>query len=330
MRTFFAIAGLAFAAVLSPPSLAQVGGAGGWSLTSTSPVTIQRGGETVAVYHHGGEEAKPFFYPLYGPTGANMTRHWPQTALREGEADDHIHHRGIWFGLGNVNGLDFWHFPGTKQDKVSGRIEHRAVKKIQANAERFAFTTTSDWIEDETGATVCRDIREFTLHHDAAGNLLLDATITLEASEGEVLICDDKEGFWSIRVPATMRLVGPVAGGEIRNSEGIEGRAAWGKRARWVQYRGPDESGKTAGIAILDHPSNLRHPTWWHARHYGLFTANPFGQGNFEKEASDDAGNYLIPAGESIRFRYRTIFSNETDHPVDMEAAFREFAASDE
>jgi hypothetical protein len=76
----------------------------------------------------------------------------------------------------------------------------------------------------------------------------------------------------------------------------------------------------------MDHPSNLRHPTWWHARHYGLFTANPFGQGHFEKDAPDNAGDYVIENGESLTFRYRTIFHKGSAEGAGIAKAWEEFS----
>ena len=305
---------------------AQIGNAGGWTIVSTNPVKIQFAGKHVATYNPGIEEGKPFFYPLTGPTGENMTRHWPQTDLRKGEADDHVHHRGIWYGLGNVNGLDFWHFPGTKKGKAFGRIVHKGVNKNLISGGKITVGTKSDWVNHETGAVVLQDTREFSFSHTKTGSLVLDTKITLVASQGDVLIKDDKEGAWSIRVPATMRLEGTVAKGGIRNSNGTDGKDAWGKRAQWVHYFGPDEKGHAAGVAIFDHPSNLRHPTWWHARHYGLFTANPFGQGNFEKETAKGAGDYTIKKGDSLTFRYRTIFHAGEKDSVDLKAEFEAFS----
>jgi hypothetical protein len=74
----------------------------------------------------------------------------------------------------------------------------------------------------------------------------------------------------------------------------------WGKPAKWVHYAAKVD-GKPAGVAVLDHPSNLRHPTTWHARGYGLFAANPFGLR--ELHARQDAdGSYTIPAGGKQAF----------------------------
>ena len=58
------------------------------------------------------------------------------------------------------------------------------------------------------------------------------------------------------------------------------------------------------GLAIMDHPGNPRHPTWWHVRDYGLFAANPFGVHDFEKKPAG-TGELVVPKGETLTFRYR-------------------------
>ncbi|MEX2581022.1 MAG: PmoA family protein [Verrucomicrobiales bacterium] len=303
---------------------------GGWSVRGSDPIMIFHGDDHVTSYHAGNEAGKPYFYPVIGPTGEHMTRHWPMKEGVEGEASDHIHHRGMWYGLGNVNGLDFWHFAGDgkKKDKKFGSIRHVGMNGITMSKQDLAFTTKSEWLaEDDPEKRVLSDRREFRLFYRKDGALVVDATIELIADAGDVTIRDDKEGAWSIRTQPTLRLEGDVAKGSIVNSEGVTGKDAWGKRAAWVDYFGPDQKGNPVGIAILDHPSNFRHPTWWHARHYGLFTANPFGQGNFEKDAPEGAGNHTIENGDSLTFRYRTIFHEGDAESAEIAKAFEAFAA---
>ena len=62
------------------------------------------------------------------------------------------------------------------------------------------------------------------------------------------------------------------------------------------------------------------------ARHYGLFAANPFGQSYFEK-APRGSGDFRIPAGESVTFRYRFLFQPTGFDADAMEQAYRAFAA---
>ena len=63
--------------------------------------------------------------------------------------------------------------------------------------------------------------------------------------------------------------------------------------------------GHFVGIALFDHPTNLRYPTYWHVRDYGLMTANPFGLSFFEGEGHD--GSHVLPAGQNLTFRYRVL-----------------------
>ena len=117
-----------------------------------------------------------------------------------------------------------------------------------------------------------------------------------------------------IRSNPSLRLKGPVAKGKAVNSEGVEGRAVWGKRAAWVSYWAPVEM-NVIGFSIFDHPTNPRHPTWWHARDYGLVAANPFGIHNFERKPKG-TGDLKIKDGETVTFRYRFLF-----HAGDVKSA---------
>src|SRR6478736_1496794 len=107
----------------------------------------------------------------------------------------------------------------------------------------------------------------------------------------------------------TMRLKGKVGHGHIVNSEGVRDDQTWGKHANWVDYYGPVD-GKTVGVAIFDHPSNPRHPTTWHVRDYGLFAANPFGLHDFDPSQPPKAGDFTLPPGGTVTFRYRLFFHN--------------------
>ncbi len=303
---------------------------GGWAIRGTDPIMIFYGGKHVTSYNAGEMAGKPYFYPVIGPSGENMTRHWPMKEGFEDEADDHIHHRGMWYGLGKVNGLDFWHFP-LDEKKQKGRpfgvIRHKGMNFVQTSRDDIRFKVKSEWKSfDKPEKRIMSDTREFRLYYTKSGALVVDATIFLIADAGDVTINDDKEGAWSIRTIPTLRLEGEHAKGQILNSDGVTNKEAWGKRAKWVDYFGVDRAGNEVGIAILDHPSNFRYPTWWHARHYGLFTANPFGQGKFEKEAPENAGDHLIKNGEMLVFRYRTIFHEGNTEEAGIAKAWEEFS----
>ena len=149
-----------------------------------------------------------------------------------------------------------------------------------------------------TRATACTDTRTIRLSVQD-GARVVDYAVTLHASEGPFTFGVNEEGMMAIRTHPELRLEGSVAKGHAINSEGDRDKPVWGKRAKWVDYWGPVD-GKVVGVAILDHPSNPNHPTWWHARYYGLVAANPFGIHDFEKDKPEGAGDMKIASGGSV------------------------------
>jgi hypothetical protein len=111
----------------------------------------------------------------------------------------------------------------------------------------------------------------------------------------------------------------------IITSGGATDQAAWGTRAKWVTYHGPDPQGHAVSVTIFDHPQNLRHPTWWHSRDYGLFAANPFGIHDFEKGGDKAKGNHLLAHGQTLVLRYRVLIESggpDQAKLAEMHAAF--------
>ncbi len=79
-------------------------------------------------------------------------------------------------------------------------------------------------------------------------------------------------------------------------------------------------------ITILDHPANPGFPTYWHARGYGLFAANPLGQKIFTNGKQEL--NFSVAPNQSVTFRYRILISSEVLTPEKSEAAYESFISS--
>ncbi|MBN2476524.1 MAG: PmoA family protein [Pirellulales bacterium] len=261
--------------------------------------TVKIDGEPFAQYvldFHG----TPILWPIIGPTGKPMTRAYPM-AEGPNERKDHVHHRSLWFTHGDVNGLSFWH---------RETIKHREFVKV-ASGPQAVLVTRNDWLSPE-GKSVCEDERTFTFGVDG-DTRRIDFDITLKAANGPVKFGDTKEGTMGVRVPGTMKLTAKM-GAKIVNSEGQTDGKTWGKPAAWVDYCGPVD-GEQVGIAILNHPSSFRFPTYWHVRDYGLFAANPFGLHDFRGNRDAD-GSHTLASGETMTFHYRLLF-----HRGDVKAA---------
>lgn len=259
-------------------------------------------GERLGV-HHVDVGAKPFLFPLIGPTGDRLTRAFPMEEV-EGETKDHPHQRSFWFTHGDVNGVDFW-----SEMKNHGTIKETARSIAASGPVLGRLVTRDDWVGPD-GVKVCEDERVLTVYNTRSVRVL-DFAITIKASEGPLVFGDTKEGMFGVRVASSMD-VDRKAGGKIRNANGLEDAATWGKPSPWVDYSGP-VGGETVGVAILNDPASFRYPTPWHVRTYGLFAANPFGLHDF---GMDKSGEHALAKGESIWFGYRVIL-----HAGDADAA---------
>ena len=284
-------------------------------------VTID--GKPFAEYLHTGH-AKPIVYPIIGPHGIEMTRNYPMKEDVDNEARDHPHHKSFWYTHDDVNGVQFWmEYPRKDSAKKPGKIIQQKL-----TIQEDSIVTENDWTAPD-GKVVCSDLRTVRFGAVPVGRFI-DFAITLKASAGDVVFGDTKEGSMGIRTHPLLRLQtdekrgNHTAKGKSINSEGVQGKEMWGKRAKWVDYWAPID-GHTVGIAIFDHPENPRHPTWWHARYYGLVAANPFGIHDFEKKP-EGTGNMKIAAGDSVTFRYRFLFHEGDHQQADIAGQYQAFA----
>jgi Family of unknown function (DUF6807) len=258
---------------------------------------------------------KPILWPVIGPTGKEMTRAWPMRPGNPDEKTDHPHQRSFWFTHGEVNGIDFW----AETAKVQGRIEHKELVKAEGG-KTGTIVTRNEWVGPD-GGKVLADER--TLHFGAdADSRWIDFDVSLSAVADEVKFGDTKEGSFGLRIAESMRTDRKL-GGKIITSEGLEDEKAWGKPAAWVDYHGLVE-GETLGIAILNHPSSFRYPTGWHVRTYGLFAANPFGNGDFRGEQVETS--HTMKKGESLTLRYRVIFHKGDEKAGKIAEAFANYS----
>ena len=265
---------------------------------------------------HFGDVQKPYLYPVTSPRGVSVTRGYPMDPHPD-ETKDHPHHTSLWFAHGDVNGHDFWHGPRGE------RIVHVESRVLQATPSKLipGVQSTFEW-RDPDGSVICREQRIMRFSGDQSTRTI-DFDLTLIATDKRVTFGDTKEGTFAMRLAPTLRLTGGAAQGSARNSEGVTGKDVWGKRAKWLEYSGPID-GETIGVVIFDHPENPRHPTWWHAREYGLVAANPFGRRAFEGKR-EQAGDLVIEKGEAIRLRYRILIHDGLWDAKRLEAAFTEW-----
>lgn len=264
---------------------------------------------------------KPIIYPVFGPGGEMMTRSYPIKDVA-GEDKDHPHQRSMWMTFGSVNGLDFWASDPINGDKPNyGRIVPTQGSSTSGPVAG-SIVTDKDWT-DRDGNLVMKEHNTIVVYH-LPNQRIMDVTFVLTApANAPVVFGDTKEGMFGMRVPSILDSKAKK-GGKIVNSDGITDDDTWGKSAAWVDYSGVID-GKTVGVAILNHPSSFRYPTYWHVRNYGLFAANPFGLHDFKAGKS---GEYKLEPGHSIEFSYRVIFHNGRHDEAKIADAFKAYQAS--
>jgi hypothetical protein len=272
-----------------------------------------------------------YYWPVLGPGGTKMTRDWPMENP-PGEDHDHVHHRSLWFAHGLVNGVDFWGEDATYKDRGApkhpvGKIVHEKIVSATSGKESGEVTSSQKWTAPN-GDVPLTSVQTLRVYERPANERMCDFEITLKAGAKDVLFGDTKEGSFGFRIAESMRLVGAdkkPGAGHILNSAGQADDAAWGQRAKWVEMSGPI-AGKTYGVAIFDHPSNLRHPTRWHARDYGLFAANPFCEHEMDKAKAEGTGDYTLPAGQSLTLKYRVWIHEGAADATKLNEQFSAFA----
>jgi hypothetical protein len=82
--------------------------------------------------------------------------------------------------------------------------------------------------------------------------------------------------------------------------------------------------GAPVTIAILDHPTNVGFPTYWHARGYGLFAANPLGHKVFSH--GKEQVNLRLEPRAGRTFRYRVLILSGVTTPEQIEQYYQDFA----
>jgi len=282
---------------------------------------------------------KPVLYPLVSDEGITVTRGFPLDP-QPGERVDHPHHAGLWFNYGNANGFDFWNnSDAIKPDNRAkmGTIVLNKVLSTRSGPNTGELLVESTWITGENQPILDQTTRYIFSRRNHAR--AIDQVVTLKALD-RVVFNDDKEGLLGMRVAHWLEspdekggifmdangrptkveaTVTTDATGMYLTSEGVKGEAAWATKGRWCSLAG--HTGHHAvTIAIFDSPKNPGYPTYWHARGYGLFAANPLGRSVFDPK--EPAFNFTIDKNQSATFRYRVILysGNMSEDELNREA----------
>ncbi len=295
-------------------------------------------------YHYSHDFEKPFLYPVNAPGGFVITRGFP-IEPRKGERVDHPHQVGLWFNHGSVNGIDFWNNSSAIAADKKNEYGHIFVSEIvkAGSGPQGILEVIAQW-DDNDGNTILEERTKyiFTATKDTR---TIDHLTTLIAVKGPVIILDNKEGLFAIRVdrafemPSNEPLVftdekgNPTTVAAIDNkgvtgmyisSQGLKGDAVWGTRNNWVLLSGTKDNTQIT-LAIFDHPDNPGYPAYFHARGYGLFSINNLGQKSYDPK--QESKNYSLEKRESMTFNHRFYIQSGSElTPEKADQIFEEFS----
>jgi hypothetical protein len=288
-------------------------------------IEVKIAGQKFTTLYYGPETPKPYLHPLHAADGTIVTRLYPMQQV-EGEPHDHPHHRGLWFTHGDANGIDFWANEPSQTPAKKGKVVLRRIDKVDDASG--SIRATFEWLTPEGKLLLTEDR---TMVFDGNATLrTVDFDVTFRAASEAVKFGDTKEGTFAIRLAAPLeephpRTEGVARTGKIVNAEGKTGESeTWGKRSAWVDYSGKID-GKPLGIAIFDHPTNPKHPAYWHVRSYGLFAANIFGEHDFYSDKTRDGSVEVAPGG-SLRFRYRVVIHSGDTKQAGIATLYQQYA----
>ena len=310
-------------------------------------VDVSIDGQPFTSYIWPDKQAKPVLYPLRTAKGTIITRGYPLEP-RPGERVDHPHQVGLWLDYESVNGIDFWNNSEAIKPRDApkmGTIRQRSIVSAKGGPDDGVLEVEAGWLTfDEK--VLLKEQTQFVFR-SGANFRSVDRITTLQAQVDKVVFADAKDGMLGLRVVHALeapsdkaemftdasgrattvpKLDNTGVNGLYLTSEGKRGEAAWGTRGRWCNLSG-NIGDEPVTISIFDHPSNPGFPTYWHARGYGLFAANPLGEKIFSN--GKEELNLTLARGQSVTFRYRVLISSEILTPESTEAAYKAFVTAD-
>jgi len=306
-------------------------------------VDVMIDGKHFTSYIYPDNIAKPVLYPIKTANETFITRGYP-IANRPGERVDHPHHIGLWLNYGDVNGLDFWNnseaISPDRKDRY-GTIIHKDIVKVSSGSKEGTLEVTMDWVDSKGNVLLTENT---TFIFAGKGDKRTIDRITKLTARTDVSFTDNKEGMLGLRMARELEhpsdkpekftdaqgnptdvpsMNNEGVTGKYRSSEGLEGDDVWGTRGKWMNLSGTIQD-ENISVAILDHPLNVGFPTYWHARGYGLYAANPLGQKAMS--SGKDELNHSLKNGESTTFRHRiVVYSGKAVGDKDVEKDYKAF-----
>ena len=270
-----------------------------------SKLSIQRDGVEVLGYQYGtyGDySARPFFFPVVGPSGRYLTR--------IGHPHDpvgHHHHYSIWLAYHFINDVNFW-----SDEETSGKQVHQRFSRFVDGPVLAGFESVVDW-QTPDGESIMREIKRARVYPQSDDELLIDLQFSFSSVNKIVHLKKTSFGFLGVRMAKS---IGVFDGsGLIQNSEGaVNEREVFHKAASWCDYSGLITDTLRNGIAIFDHPDNPHYPSHWHVRSDGWMSPCHFLH-----------HDHQIGLDETLQLNYRLLAHNGDVNDADVQKKYDQY-----
>ena len=241
-------------------------------------------------------KSRPDFYPVYSPSGREVTC---TCAYR------YNHHKSIFIGHANVNGINFFHDNNPTRTNLGDIVLEKSQHEVDETG--IHVTTHNGWMT-KAGVRMLDELRHFTIIPGEAANII-DLASTLIASQTDLTFAQDSHAFLGVRVADTMDV---EDGGTILNANGQRNEEeAMRQVANWTDYSGI-VAGEKVGITLMNHP--LNPPSAFFTRNYGTFLTN-----------FTLLDKYELPCGERLTQRFRILIHEGDATEANIGDGYRQF-----
>jgi putative membrane-bound dehydrogenase-like protein len=237
---------------------------------------------------------RPYLHPLRDPSASLILTH--------DQPADHPWQHGVFTGLHEVNGLDFWSEKSDQQHFI------KLMDLVEAN-DRVGWRAQCDWISHD-GVKVLEEEQAVTIYNvDSPDLYRIDFDWTLRAPRDKpVKIGGFDYGGFAIRLNT-------ATGHTHLNSSGERNAETSNHAASWCDVTVPFGD-RAAGVTVLDHPSNFGYPSKWRVDGQGMINPSP-----------SLKGDWSIPAGGTRTFHYRLIVHGGPAELEKLKSEFNQFGS---
>ena len=285
-----------------------------WKKSEQSLALTDHSGAVIWQFNHPPAPIKPHFHPVGLPG---------QPALTWKAPPDHIWHLGLWFSWKYINGRNYWETNLEGRSEGLTRLVTFTPEMRTDGSARLEMNLAYQEAPDTLA--VLREQRTVDISAPGEdGSFRMDWTMTFTAGKTPVhldrtALPTEPDGKpWGGYAGLTWRFAKELEDWRVVNSNGLRDMTGHGKPSPAADFSG--RIGKhEQGVAILDHPQNLRAPTPWYIAMeketpFACLIASPLFQ-----------QSYQLPSGESFTLKYRVVIHPRRWGPEELQKASRDY-----